>query len=336
LRPVFTFKLRLIGMKVYSLIFLCMVGAIPMLNHAMTPGKAPSKIERSTQDPRLSGQPNRIAAYLISMIKSPLRFLNYLKNTAYRYYQVYRVGSVEDHLKKLKNTNYKGRPLLNWYFTYPGGGYWFLFVDDPNASSEYKLLINAMHEDYLSAEKFLMDHYIPFKTKNPRANHTNIKQQAQEMIKTYKIHLMPKTSNRNEIITELIREIHNDKEFAKAIRGIKIRAIEQYTYPRDDHQEITPIIVIYAHDGKSGAQKILDKVYDLFKGLEGLNQTPSYNKKVTSLIYYAQGNRDDKKEILRNENLKKWINDIYEEDLVHYNPALTEDKPGSYHLVIPK
>lgn len=45
---------------------------------------------------------------------------------------------------------------------------------------------------------------------------------------------------------------------------------------------------------KEAAQYVLDIVYKLFKNKSGLGITPRFNAKVTDLIYWAQGNADDK------------------------------------------
>ena len=53
-------------------------------------------------------------------------------------------------------------------------------------------------------------------------------------------------------------------------------------------------IVIYC-DGKADAQHVLNELYKKYKSREGANITPRFNAHVTSLIYVAQGDGDDKK-----------------------------------------
>jgi len=54
-----------------------------------------------------------------------------------------------------------------------------------------------------------------------------------------------------------------------------------------------PKIILYAI-GKSNAQYILDTIFKNFKNLKGSGLTPAFNKQVTSLIFYTQGDRNDK------------------------------------------
>jgi hypothetical protein len=66
-----------------------------------------------------------------------------------------------------------------------------------------------------------------------------------------------------------------------------------YKGPSWQRKEVRPQFVIYT-EGKENAQKIVDILYKNFEKTLGLNVTPRYNEKVTSLIYFAQGQGKDK------------------------------------------
>jgi hypothetical protein len=91
-------------------------------------------------------------------------------------------------------------------------------------------------------------------------------------------------------------------------------------------------IVIYAASGKENAQKLLNKIYAIFKYQEGLNINPRWNEKVTSLIYFAQGDGDAKK---LKENAKFFESgDEYGNGKVYFNPTVT-GVYQDYHLINP-
>jgi hypothetical protein len=131
----------------------------------------------------------------------------------------------------------------------------------------------------------------------------------QKMVKVYKIHLMPQTKDINNTVARLMMS----EEIRNNVGEIKLK------------QELTadqafPILVLYACQGKDQAQKLLDMVCGLFKGKEGLNILPRYNKRVTSLIYFAQGNGDDKKDL---EDQRK-LNRYFTSDGVYYSRKINE------------
>jgi len=85
-----------------------------------------------------------------------------------------------------------------------------------------------------------------------------------------------------------------------------------------------PKIVIYVGGGKEKAQQVLDKMYEHFKDIEGLDRAPAFNERVTSFIYVTQGNRDDK--ILYPQ--------LFEKSLVYYQPTITGEHKD-YRLINP-
>ncbi len=135
----------------------------------------------------------------------------------------------------------------------------------------------------------------------------------------YKIHLMPKQQDIIPIINRLVAMFKANAKFRNAVAAVKfdigsgvriidrqtpainkIPVMHRYDPVRDrgliesDKDNIVPKIVIYAVTGKDKAQYVLDEVYKEFLQLEGLDMPPRFNEKVTSLIYFAQGDGDEK------------------------------------------
>jgi len=118
----------------------------------------------------------------------------------------------------------------------------------------------------------------------------------------YKIHLMPKSKkDLIEILRLLCDEAIKDETFKDSILGLKFKCTLDFSNVqslinslKSPMGEVFPIIVMYAEYKKEAAEYVLNKCIELFKNMKGSNITPRYNKKITSLIYYAQGNGDDK------------------------------------------
>ena len=119
----------------------------------------------------------------------------------------------------------------------------------------------------------------------------------------YKIHLMPKDNNFMAVTINLLKAMQKNHVLQQTISNIKIKPVFEvdingtkdtlYGLTKDDLLDV-PKIVIYIYGGKADAQRALNEIYTIFKNEEGVNRSPKYNEKVTSLIYFAQGNRDDK------------------------------------------
>lgn len=107
---------------------------------------------------------------------------------------------------------------------------------------------------------------------------------------SYKIHLMPKYENLKSTIKRLIDLMGNKYLFK--VNHEFAETGNQESFIRDNI--IYPVIVIYPEPGKNNAQSLLNKIYAEFKNEEGLDFIPRFNKKINSLIYYAQGNGDEK------------------------------------------
>lgn len=145
-----------------------------------------------------------------------------------------------------------------------------------------------------------------------------------ESVRLYKIHLMPLDSNFKDIVLRLISEVKNNRDLASNIHQIKIKPLLDKDLQRIDAEGIVPKIVIYSY-GKELAQKALNIIYDTFKNEKGSGHCPPFNEKVTDLIYYTQGNRDEKLEVPQ----------YYEQpDMVYFFPNVT-GKHKDYHLINP-
>lgn len=159
-----------------------------------------------------------------------------------------------------------------------------------------------------------------------RAYGTNKNNVMKVLVQDYKIHLMPKGDMAVDLIA-LIELIRDDKELQKSINSFKLKNRfndDEMIIAGTEGKEVMPKIVIYCASGKEQAQTALNKIYDAFKDREGLDVTPRFNQKITSYIYYAQGNGDD----------KKIYSSFFEPDKIHYRKDVTEENQD-YHLKIP-
>jgi len=130
-----------------------------------------------------------------------------------------------------------------------------------------------------------------------------------QLAANYKIHLMPFDDDIVTIMHDLLVRISDEPKLQQAVDRFKVHATTDAIQRSDD--TYFPIFVIYCHAGKDAAQYVLNEVYALFKHMPGLDITPRFNRKITSLIYYAQGDGNRKGEEYA---------DYYEEGLVHYHP----------------
>jgi len=117
-----------------------------------------------------------------------------------------------------------------------------------------------------------------------------------QLIDDYKIHLMP-IGDLTPTLMKLFEVIKNNPQLQKDIWSIKCNS--RY----DDAQlkrvvsgsaDARPKIVIYPASGKDAAQRVLQTIIAHFKQDPGLSVAPRFNKRITDLIYVAQGNGDDK------------------------------------------
>lgn len=153
------------------------------------------------------------------------------------------------------------------------------------------------------------------------------------LVEKYKIHLMPKSRNDLvEILKRFFNNVEKDNRLAEAIHDFKfkctvdftdIEALKKSLYSKG---EILPIIVIYPAGKKEVAEYLLNKFIEIYGDMTGANLTPRYNKKITSLIYYAQGEGDSK-----GDRYKQY----YTEDRVFYRKDFEgEGENKNYELKI--
>jgi hypothetical protein len=103
----------------------------------------------------------------------------------------------------------------------------------------------------------------------------------------YKIHLMPSENQAAQIYDRLLALINEGKVIATTSKVKK-----RYQHIKDG--VVFPIIVLYSY-GRSTTRKNLLAIKKALGGYVGTNETPRYNKKITSLIYVAGGDGDVKK-----------------------------------------
>lgn len=145
-----------------------------------------------------------------------------------------------------------------------------------------------------------------------------------ELVKTYKIHLMPDENiDATEILYRFDQALKSDPELSREVQTFKIlynpTKLGGINFAR---------VVIYAN-GKEHAQRILDALYrnNIIKNIKGSGIRPRYNGKVNDLIWVAQGDGDYKDGIYK---------EYYEQPaLIYYHPGIT-GKKENYHLVNPQ
>ncbi len=113
------------------------------------------------------------------------------------------------------------------------------------------------------------------------------------MVNNYKIHLMPYPDDTVDVLTELMDLFKHIPELMGIVSSFKVAKNPYRLYELGSN---FPIIVIYVA-GKDKAQQILNALVDWFRDekLEGMDKTPRHNQKVTDMVYWAQGDGDEKK-----------------------------------------
>lgn len=164
-----------------------------------------------------------------------------------------------------------------------------------------------------------------------------------QAVKGYKIHLMPKDEDLFRVSKMVVQELETNPLLQELVGNIKIKAItteyeklkkekairemteEQKKDWRETDYYDLPRIIIYVRGGREAAQKALNEIYRIFKNVEGMNRGPGFNQRVTSLIYFAQGNREDK---------TRYYWQLFEPRLIYYRADVT-GTVEDYHLTIP-
>lgn len=137
----------------------------------------------------------------------------------------------------------------------------------------------------------------------------------------YKIHLMPKAECIPFVLEILTRHIADSTVFRSQLWGYKVVAI-----PPSCCEEVeSPTIVIYPLLGKDNAQSVLDEIRTLFDRYDELGEeneeTLPFNRKISNLVYYAQGDRTFKRKCLTAARLsdERKITKVFNIDLVHFS-----------------
>lgn len=113
------------------------------------------------------------------------------------------------------------------------------------------------------------------------------KEAIKDLTNEYKIHLMPKIEKAESVFKKVI-SILDKKEVSENVQCFKFLhcPLEQY----DINNQLTPKAVIYVQT-KEAAQQVLKIFRENLQNLEecGTGKTPRFNKKVTNLLFYANG-----------------------------------------------
>jgi hypothetical protein len=140
-------------------------------------------------------------------------------------------------------------------------------------------------------------------------------------VQLYKIHFMPSDDNFKDIVLSLIEEIKNNKELAGYINSFKIKPLLDKDLLANPAVGILPKIVIYIIS-KESAQKALNILYRKYKDQKGSGEQPPFNERITDLIYFTQGHRQDK---------FAFPQYFEQPDMVYFFPTVTGTREN-YHL----
>lgn len=212
-----------------------------------------------------------------------------------------------------------------------GAGY--VFIPDPrnkkNERSHFTHLPDFLaSKDYSKAIEASLQKAQTEQEKNKLLNKLNDSQEktkkvASTLAGNYKIHMMPKGSL-TEILVKLLEALDKDPELNRLVGNFKLKV--SAIYEKEDGK-VLPLIAFYAAPGTDNAQKLLNKLYQLFKDTPGLNKQPRFNARVSDLLWIAQGDGDYKTDEFAKyyENPKR----------VYYRPDFT-GKLQNYHLIHPE
>ena len=153
----------------------------------------------------------------------------------------------------------------------------------------------------------------------------------------YKIHLMPKVSSPRELYTfafDFASRFMLSDILKNNISEFKILSLLNDNYQKESlgldkylasYGGQLPYVAIYVGGGKRRAQAVLDELYRLYANREGSGERPRFNVKVTDLIWFAQGNSDEK--------LKPELRGFYDDSLVYYNEKLPYEEGEENHFL---
>ena len=141
---------------------------------------------------------------------------------------------------------------------------------------------------------------------------------------------MPQDDQIEMVLKRLINELSINNEFQKLIDQFKVYKDFEKTYEqaKRGQSEVIPRMVIYPVSGKKNTQNALNIIYQLFKDTKGLDIYPRFNAKVTSLIYVAQGDADN----------KTWHHEEWYEQpkMIYYNLQIPPEDGKNHYLRHPE
>lgn len=123
----------------------------------------------------------------------------------------------------------------------------------------------------------------------------------EKLVGAYKLHLMPKLSDFYLVTKKFLTELRSNSELQNLINDFKIIDSVSDSEILKNSTKIFPRVVIYPASGKQNSEKLLKILIRLFERVQGLNVAPRFNKQITSLLFYAQGDADDKLDLLENK-----------------------------------
>jgi hypothetical protein len=145
-----------------------------------------------------------------------------------------------------------------------------------------------------------------------------------KLVTEYKIHLMPTDDNFIPAVITLCRAIKERDDLQGVIHQIKIKPMLESSALSCQQYKALPKIVIYVYGSKDVVQRVLNNIYEVFKDWQGVDRTPAFNEKVTSFIYFAQGDRME----------KIACPEYFEASGVYFKPDVTGTRED-YHLTNP-
>ena len=124
------------------------------------------------------------------------------------------------------------------------------------------------------------------------------------MQNNYKIHLMPQSHNLIPVTQKILNEYRKLPPDQRTIQAIKLSGdinieIDADTIEYDKGKEahitcMSPRVVIYPIYSKQAAADTLRWIIDTVGTYKGVNVYPRFNSKITSMIYYSQGDSLEK------------------------------------------
>jgi hypothetical protein len=117
------------------------------------------------------------------------------------------------------------------------------------------------------------------------------------LVRIYKIHLMPAHGRSAEVVSRIFDRALVDEQFSESIDQVKY--LKNDIEPVIVDEMVLPRIVIYLAPGQRRARRFVRKLAEMLSDIPGLEGVePRFNMKYNDLIYYAQGNADNKTVII--------------------------------------